>query len=112
MAQCQNPALQFAGQPGAPSVLPAAASNCAAIQTTYLAPVGLASANGPVDSYTGQPVDFKYINGNLVRNAGKTLPLYRLDLSVMRSIPIPHRESVHLQLKMDFFNLFNSPLSF
>jgi hypothetical protein len=110
VAQCQNPALQFAGQPGAPIILPAAASNCAAIQTTYLAPVGLVSAHGPVDSYTGKPIDFKYINGNLVRNAGKTLPLYRFDLSVMRSIPIPHREGMHFQLKMDFFNLFNSPL--
>jgi hypothetical protein len=110
VAQCENPALQFAGQPGAPPTLPAAASNCSDIQTTFLAPAGRASANGPVDSYTGKPVDFKSINGDLVRNAGKTLPLYRFDLSVMRSLPIPHRESMRLQLKMDVFNLFNSPL--
>jgi hypothetical protein len=83
--------------------------NCAALQTTYDAPAG-ASKLGPVDSFTGTPVDFQSISGNLVRNAGQTLPLYRFDISLARTVKIPKWEAARLQLKMDIFNVFNHPL--
>jgi hypothetical protein len=62
-----------------------------------------------VDSFTGTPVDFQYINGNLVRNAGQSLPIYRFDVSLTKAIKIPRWESARLELKMDVFNLFNHP---
>ncbi len=87
----------------------AALPNCSQIQTTWLAPAG-ASGSGPRDSYTGQPVDFKFVNGNLVRNAGQTLPLYRFDISLTKAFKIPKWESSSLELKLDVFNVFNHPL--
>jgi len=84
-------------------------ANCAQIQTTWLAPAG-ASGRGPRDAYTGDPVDFKFINGNLVRNAGQTLALYRFDVSLTKAFRIPKRETSSLELKLDVFNVFNHPL--
>jgi Carboxypeptidase regulatory-like domain len=84
-------------------------ANCAQIQTTWLAPAG-ASGSGPRDAYTGDPVDFKFINGNLVRNAGQTLALYRFDVSLTKAFRIPKRETSSLELKLDVFNVFNHPL--
>ncbi len=83
--------------------------NCSQIQTTWLAPAG-ASGSGPSDAYTGDPVDFKFINGNLVRNAGQSLPLYRFDVSLIKAFRIPKWESARLELKLDVFNVFNHPL--
>jgi hypothetical protein len=57
------------GPAGVAACVAAGLANCAALQTTFAAPAG-ASPSGPVDSFTGTPVDFQYINGNLVRNAG------------------------------------------
>jgi hypothetical protein len=79
----------------------------AALQTTFAAPAG-ASTSGPVDSFTGAPVDFQYVDGNLARNAGQSLAIYRFDVSLTRAIPIPKWEAA-LQLRMDVFNLFNHP---
>jgi Carboxypeptidase regulatory-like domain/TonB dependent receptor len=84
------------------------ASVCPAA-TTFLAPAG-ANPAGPVDSYTGDPVDFQFFSGNLVRNAGQSLPLYRFDVSVKKAFKIPKWESAALELKMDVFNVFNHPL--
>lgn len=84
-------------------------ANCSQIQTTWLAPAG-ASGSGPRDAYTGQPVDFKLINGNLARNAGQTLPLYRFDISITKAFRIPKWESSRLEFKLDVFNVFNHPL--
>jgi len=75
-------------------------------QTTFGAPAG-ASGLGPSDSFTGDPVDFQFLNGNLVRNAGHSRPYYRFDLSVMRAFRIPGSETMRLELKADFFNVFN-----
>jgi hypothetical protein len=66
--------------------------------------------SGPVDSFAGTPVDFQYINGDLARNAGQSLGLYRFDVSLTRVIKIPKWESASLELKMDVFNVFNHPL--
>jgi Carboxypeptidase regulatory-like domain/TonB dependent receptor len=96
-------------QAGVAACQAAGLANCAALLTTYEAPAG-ASKSGPVDSFTGTPVDFRYISGNLVRNAGQTLPLYRFDISLLRTIKIPKWEAASLQLKMDVFNVFNHPL--
>jgi len=84
-------------------------ANCSTIQTTWLAPAN-ASASGPVDSYTGKPVDFKLISGNLGRNLGLTLPLSRFDVSLTKAIKIPKWESSSLELKLDAFNVLNHPL--
>jgi hypothetical protein len=85
-----------------------AAALCPAA-TTFVAPAA-ASASGPVDSYSGAPVDFQFFSGNLGRNAGQSLPLYRFDVSLKKSIKIPKWESAALELKMDVFNVFNHPL--
>jgi outer membrane receptor protein involved in Fe transport len=97
------------GPAGVAACVAAGLANCAALQTTFAAPSG-ASPSGPVDSFTGTPVDFQYINGNLVRNAGQSLALYNFDISLTRAIKIPKWESASLELKMDVFNLFNHPL--
>jgi hypothetical protein len=66
-----------------------------------------ASAWLAVDALTGDVVDFQQVNGNLKRNAGRTNPYYRTDLSVTRSFHIPWRETTVLELRADFFNVFN-----
>jgi hypothetical protein len=96
------------GPTGVAACIAAGQTNCAALQTTFAAPAA-ASTSGPVDSLTGTPVDFQYINGNLVRNAGQSLAIYRFDISLTRVIKIPKWESASLELKMDVFNLFNHP---
>jgi hypothetical protein len=101
--------------------------NCARLQTTFNAPGG-ASGAGPVDSFACKdnngnigpcdtttftntiPVDFQFISGNLGRNAGQSLPLYRFDVSVMKAFKIPRWESSRLELKLDVFNVFNHAL--
>jgi hypothetical protein len=50
------------------------------------------------------------ISGNLGRNAGQSLPLYRFDISVMKAFRIPKWESGRLELKLDVFNVFNHAL--
>jgi hypothetical protein len=82
-------------------------ANCAALQTTFAPPAGLASTSGPVDSYAGTPVDFQFLNGNLVRNAGLSLGLNRFDISLLKAIRIPKWETASVELKMDVFNVFN-----
>jgi len=84
-------------------------ANCSQIQTTWLAPAN-ASASGPVDSYTGAPVDFTALSGNLGRNVGLTSALYRFDISLTKAIKIPKWESSSLELKFEAFNVFNHPL--
>jgi carboxypeptidase family protein/TonB-dependent receptor-like protein len=109
VAACNNPALLIPSSAvGAPAVLPAASANCGALQTTFLAPAA-ASGSGPVDSYTGDPVDFQFLNGNLGRNAGLTKGLTDFDISVLKAFRIPKRESMRVELKMDVFNIFNHP---
>ena len=97
------------GPAGVAACIAAGLSNCAALQTTFAAPAG-ASPSGPVDSFAGTPVDFQYINGNLVRNAGQSLALYSFDISLTRAFKIPKWESASLELKMDVFIVFNRPL--
>jgi hypothetical protein len=106
-------------------------ANCASLQTTFDAPAG-ASAGGPRDSFACDdtfgavvtvvacsaptaanhtrshiPVDFQFINGNLARNAGMTLPIKEFDISVLKAFRIPKRESMRVELKLDVFNVFN-----
>ncbi len=76
-------------------------------QTTFDAPANADAAHGPTDPFSGNPVDFQQINGNLGRNAGLTNPYYRFDVSVIKAFPIPKHEAMRLELKMDVFNVFN-----
>ncbi len=101
------------GPAGVAACQAAGLANCAALQTTFAPPINtatgnsLASASGPVDSYAGTPVDFQFVNGNLVRNAGLSLGLTRFDISLMKSIRIPRWETANVELKLDVFNVFN-----
>jgi hypothetical protein len=45
------------------------------------------------------------LNGNVARNSGKGDPYFRFDLSFARTISI--RERVKVELRADFFNVFN-----
>ena len=91
-------ACQAAGFPSA---------QCAALQTTFLAPAG-ASSQGAIDSLTHLPVDFKLINGDLERNAGLSPAYYRLDTSIAKSFGlIPNHENIRIEFRADFFNVFN-----
>jgi hypothetical protein len=76
---------------------------------TFTAP-GDASPLGPKDSLSGAPVDFQVLSGNLQRDGGRGSPYNRFDISLIKSIGVPHHESWQVQLKMDVFNVFNHPL--
>jgi len=80
---------------------------CHCPQTTFLAPSG-ASDLGAVDVFTGDIVDFQFLNGNLSRNSGRGDPYYRFDLSLIKAFRI--REQMKLEFKVDVFNIFNKPL--
>ena len=83
---------------------------CPTVATTFAAPAG-ASTNGPIDSIDGKtPVDFQYISGNLARNMGQSLALYRFDIALTKAFKIPKWESSSLELKFEAFNVFNHPL--
>lgn len=73
-------------------------------QTTFLAPPG-ASGSGALDSLTGDIVDFQFLTGDLERNAGRTNPFYRFDLSFIKAFPI--REQMRFEFKVDIFNVLN-----
>jgi len=80
---------------------------CNCPQTTFLAPAD-ADPRGSVDTFSGDLVDFQFVNGNLVRNAGKGSPYFRFDMSFIKAFPI--REKMRLELKADIFNIFNHSL--
>jgi carboxypeptidase family protein/TonB-dependent receptor-like protein len=80
---------------------------CNCPQTTFLAPAD-ADPRGSIDTFTGDLVDFQFVNGDLVRNAGKGDPYIRFDMSFIKTFPI--REKMRLELKADVFNIFNHPL--
>ncbi|MEK6287652.1 MAG: TonB-dependent receptor [Acidobacteriota bacterium] len=80
---------------------------CNCPQTTFLAPAD-ADPRGSVDTFSGDLVDFQFVNGNLVRNAGKGSPYIRFDMSFIKAFPI--RERMRLEVKADVFNIFNHPL--
>jgi hypothetical protein len=83
---------------------------CPTAPTTFKAPAN-ASGFGPVDSIDGKtPVDFQFISGNLGRNAGQSVPLYRFDISLGKAFNIPKMETARLELKLEVFNVFNRPL--
>jgi hypothetical protein len=69
--------------------------------------VGKASCNGSISADTGDVVDFKQVNGNMVRDAGRGSPFYRTDASLKKTFRIPRTESVRLELQVDALNLFN-----
>ena len=96
------------GQGGVASCISAGfpAALCNSLQNTFIAP-GDASGLGPIDSLTGDTVDFQQINGNLKRDAGIGLPFYKLDVSLMKSFKIPRTEHVKLELRADAFNVLN-----
>lgn len=85
------------------------AALCNSMQNTFLAP-GDASSLGPKDVYTGDVVDFKFLSGNLQRDAGLGSPYNRFDISFIKAIPIPRHETWRVELKVDIINALNHPL--
>ena len=100
--------INVAGSGGSDVLISAAgAAVCHCPATTFLAPKG-ASGSGPIDIFTGQPVDFQFINGDLARNEGQGAPYYRLDMSFIKSFRIvPGHEQMRLEFKADVFNILN-----
>jgi Carboxypeptidase regulatory-like domain/TonB dependent receptor len=82
------------------------AALCNSIQNAFLAPVG-ASALGAVDSLTGDIVDFRFLNGNVGRDAGRGAPFCRLDVSLQKIFKLARAEKVSFELRADAFNIFN-----
>jgi len=82
---------------------------CNCPQTTFLAPAD-ADPRGSIDSFTGDLVDFQFVNGDLVRNAGHSDAYYRFDMSFSKAFPI--KDQMRLEVKADVFNIFNRPLFF
>jgi TonB dependent receptor len=74
--------------------------------TTFAAPAG-ASTKGPIDLFSGQPVDFQYLSGNVGRNQGVGDPYIRGDISLRRAFRIPFREGMRVELRADLFNVAN-----
>ena len=84
---------------------------------TFLAPgiiagsctnvVGQAACAGSLSADTGDVVDFKFLNGNLTRDAGRGAPFYRTDASIKKEIRVPKAENVRVELQADALNLFN-----
>ena len=81
------------------------AAQCTAMQNTFLAPAD-ASGLGTLD-VNGDVVDFRKINGNLKRDAGRGSPFYRTDASLKKSFNMPKAENVKLELQVDALNIFN-----
>jgi len=73
---------------------------------TFAAPAG-AAASGPIDMFSGQPVDFQYISGNVGRNQAVGDPYVRGDISLRRGFRIPVREGIIVDLRADLFNFAN-----
>jgi outer membrane receptor protein involved in Fe transport len=97
--------------PGAVTACMAAglpSASCTNMQNTFLAPAS-ASALGAADSLTGDIVDFRFLNGNMGRDAGLQSPYYRVDLSLKKTFRIPRAEHMSLEIRADAFNLFNHP---
>ena len=82
------------------------ALQCSSFVNTFLAPPG-ASGLGAADTLSGEIVDFQFVNGNMGRDAGRQSPFYRLDLSLKKTIKIPHAEHVSVELQADAFNVLN-----
>lgn len=80
------------------------AAQCASIQNTFLAPAG---GGGAIDAITGDAVDFKLVNGNLERDAGRGSPFVKFDASLHKSFGMPKYENIKLELRFDAFNVFN-----
>src|SRR5262249_19585749 len=94
-------------------VSPAGVAACKAKQpvcpvaNTFLAPAAADQKNGPLDIFSGDVVDIAKYSGNVGRNAGRTDPYARTDVSVTRTFRVPKREQMRVELRADFFNLLN-----
>ena len=98
----------FSGSPASKALCTATftAAQCASMVNTFLAPAS-ASQNGAVDFLSGDIVDFKLVNGNLQRNAGRSAPFLRNDISLKKQFRIARRENLRLELEADALNVFN-----
>jgi hypothetical protein len=99
----------FSGSPASTAICTFSgftAAQCASFVNTFTAP-GAADGNGSVDFLSGETVDFKFLNGNMGRDAGRGSPFYRTDMSLKKSFKVPRTESVKIELQADALNIFN-----
>src|SRR5713226_4710963 len=82
------------------------AAQCNALQNTFNAPAD-ADGRGPIDSLSGDVVDFQQINGNLKGDAGRGSPFYKFDVSLKKTFKIPRAERVSFEIRADAINIFN-----
>ncbi|MGI9103415.1 MAG: TonB-dependent receptor domain-containing protein [Terriglobales bacterium] len=86
---------------------PNGAAICGCPQNTFLAPAA-ASTAGPIDTFSGDVVDFQQVNGNITRNMGLSPAWHRVDFSLTKTIHfIPGHEGIRAELRADVFNIFN-----
>jgi hypothetical protein len=85
----------------------AATAQCNSIQNTFAAPAAAGGFTGAVDAVTGKPVDFQFVNGNLVRDAGRGSPFVKFDASLHKSFNVPRTERVKVEFRLDAFNVLN-----
>ena len=71
-----------------------------------LSVLNIANFDGSLPT-TGPAGDFKFIGGNVGRNAGLGSGYGRLDFSLSRGFQLGHNEARRLEFKADFFNILN-----
>jgi hypothetical protein len=74
---------------------------------TFAAPADASSAGAIAADDPNTVVDFKQLNGNMTRDAGRGNGFYRTDASIKKTIRIPGAERVRVELQADALNLFN-----
>ena len=74
---------------------------------TFAAPADASALGSVAADDPNTVVDFKQLNGNLKRDAGRSDPFYRTDASLKKTIRIPKAENVRIELQADALNLLN-----
>jgi hypothetical protein len=96
------------------------AAQCASLLNTRLVP-GSAQCNTPgttvttfgasclgaADAISGDVVEFRKVNGNVGRDAGRGSPFVRFDASLHKAYSIPGRENIKVEVRFDAFNILN-----
>jgi carboxypeptidase family protein/TonB-dependent receptor-like protein len=74
---------------------------------TFAAPADASGLGAVAADDPNTVVDFKKLNGNLTRDAGRGSPFYRTDASLKKTFRMPRLETVKLELQVDALNIFN-----
>ncbi|HEY2233936.1 MAG TPA: TonB-dependent receptor [Candidatus Angelobacter sp.] len=74
---------------------------------TFAAPADASPSGSVAADDPNTVVDFKQLNGNLKRDAGRSDPFYRTDASLKKTFRVPKAENVRIELQADALNLLN-----